>query len=589
VINRASIQKVKQIVFFIKPYRGRLAILIVTHLLRSALSIALMYIPFTLFRNLNIELIVAQFLKYAPLFVVLIAGNVAMTVGYTYLSQFVGTRVVYDIRRYFYNHLQVLSLRFFANKPTGEIMSRLLSDVQNIQGLLTSTILMILDNVFRFIALASVVFIISWKLSLVALAPFPFYLISVVVFGRLIRKLAMKLQREVAEVSAFIQESFSGIKIIKAFVKEKMRLLGFEKRTDTLARTIVKTGMVRCYQSQINYLLGMGGFLLVFIVGYFEVTKEVMNILQLFYFMGMLNMMTGPLLALFQMNLQVQQTMASVDRVLEYLEEKPEIANIEDPVGIEAIEKDIRFRDLTFAYDEDKAVLKNIDLEIKKNETVALVGYSGSGKSTMVSLLLRFYDPQTGAIEVDGRNLKEYDFAAWRNVAGMVDQDTFLFHTTIIDNVRFSRPEASDEEVEKACKAAYLHDFILTLPMGYKTLCGERGVKLSGGEKQRLSIARAILKDPKILILDEATSSLDSKAENIIRKAIEALLENRTSIIIAHRLSTIRRADKIVVIDSGRIIETGSYQTLLKKGGPFARLHREQFSQKQEDSPSGTH
>jgi ABC-type multidrug transport system fused ATPase/permease subunit len=582
VITKASFQKIKKIIFFIKPYRGRLIILIVTHLFRSALSIALLYLPFTFLKDPNIGAIKAQVMKFAPLFGFLILGSVLITIGYTYLNQYVGTRIVYDIRRYFYKHLQVLSLRFYSNKPTGEIMSRLLADVQNIQGLLTATILMILDNTFRFVALAIVVFTISFKLSLVALIPFPFYLISVIFFGRVIRSLALRLQRELAEVSAFIQESFSGIKLIKSFVREKLRLGGFEDRTDRLAKTIVKTGMVRCYQGQINYLLQWGGIVILFIFGYYEIQKGNMNLLELLYFYGMLQMMTGPLLALFQMNLHIQQTMASVDRVLEYLEEQPEIRNIENPVIMEAIRRGIRFRDLSFSYEDDKLVLSDIDLEIKKNETVALVGYSGSGKSTMVSLLCRFYDPQRGAIEVDGRDLKDYDVASWRDATGMVDQDTFLFHTTIIDNVRFSRPDATDEEVENACRAAYLHDFILSLPMGYQTLCGERGVKLSGGEKQRLSIARAILKDPQILILDEATSSLDSKTENIIKKAVERLLENRTSIIIAHRLSTIMQADRIVVMEQGRIVETGSYQALLSKKGVFARLHSEQVFQQQD-------
>jgi len=582
MINKASWQKIKRITFFIRPYRGRLVILILTHLFRSGLGYAFMILPYLMLKNPTLESIKAQFLKWAPLLGGIVVLSIFMTIGYTYLSQYVGARMVYDIRRYFYDHLQFLSLRFFANRPTGEIMSRLLADVANIQGLLSSTVQAILENILRFITFAAVVFSISWKLSLIALAPFPLYLLSVFVFGRIIRVIALRLQRQLAEVSAFIQESFSGIKLIKSFVREKKRLEDFEDRTDKLAKTIVHSGMIRVYQSQINYIIQLGAMVLLLVFGYWEVQSGRMNVFQVLYYYMLLQMMTGPLLTLFQMNLQVQQTMASVDRVLEYLDEQPEITNIADPLAAGALKKGIQFRDVSFFYEDNKSVLHDINLAINKHETVALVGYSGSGKSTMISLLCRFYDPQKGRVEVDGRDLKDYDIAGWRNMTGMVDQDTFLFHTTIVENVRFGNPQASDEDVEQACRAAYLHDFVVSLPMGYQTLCGERGVKLSGGEKQRLAIARAILKDPQILILDEATSSLDSKAENIIKKAITGLLADRTSIIIAHRLSTIMQADKIVVMDMGRIVEVGTYQALLKQNGVFKKLHSEQFFQQPE-------
>jgi len=505
--------------------------------------------------------------------------------GQAYLMSCVGQRIIADLRERIYNHLQSLSLSFFTRNPTGTLMSRITNDVSMVQGAVTDAVTGLLKDFFTIIGLVIVVFYRDWQLAIVALIVFPVAVYPIVKFGRKLRSYSHRSQSTMADISTILLETISGNRIVKAFGMEDYERRRFAKRNRRLLDILIKSIRVRSVSHPLMETLGGVGIACIVFYGGYKVIAGTATPGTFFSFLAALLMLYEPVKRLSAVNNTIQQGLAAASRIFEVLDEVPEIRNQPQAKNIMAISAGIEYRGVSFRYEEDW-VLKNIDLRIRAGEMVAFVGVSGGGKTTLVNLLPRFYDVNTGAILIDGMDIREATLESLRSLIGIVTQQTILFNDSVRNNIAYGKIDQSFEEVVKAAQAAYAHGFIQNLPQGYDTIIGEQGVKLSGGERQRISIARAILKNAPILILDEATSSLDSESEIEVQKALENLMRGRTTLVIAHRLSTIRQADRIVVMANGQIIEEGTHENLLAKNGEYKKLYMLQFKENQEFSGS---
>lgn len=494
-------------------------------------------------------------------------------------TQYIGQRIIFDVRNRLFRHLQWLHLKFYDREKAGRIMSRVINDVQAIQQMLTGAFIQLFIHSITLVAIAGILFYMNWKLAIAALAVLPFHALAMSKLRRRIRRSSHRVRSKMAQISGDLSEVISGAKVIKAFTREKHESLRFMNRTREFYDLHMALGKLGLSLWVLADFLSVIGTLTVIFYGGYQVTRGVLSLGDLVAFVIYLSRLFQPIIQLTQVFQGIQTALASVDRIFELLETPSEVLEIEKPLIPSHPEGRVRFENVHFEYEEGKKVLENINLKVKPGEVVALVGRSGSGKSTLVSLIPRFYDPTSGNIYIDDYDIKKMKISALRKAIAIVPQETFLFSDSLKMNIRYGRSNATDEEVIEAARAANAHDFIMAAPNGYDTLAGEGGILISGGEKQRIAIARAILKNPRILILDEATSSLDSESENLIQEALRTLIKGRTTIIIAHRLSTIVNADKIFVMESGRIVESGTHAELLDKGGAYARLYREQFKE----------
>lgn len=493
-----------------------------------------------------------------------------------YLFGRVGALLIFDVRQQLFNHLQQLSLKFYHRRETGELMSRILNDVGTIQSMLTSTFLGFITNIFSVIVFFGALMTMNWRLTLFSMLILPPMVLNVRLFNFRIRRVSRLGMEKMAEVSSYLQESFAGIRVVQSFVGEERRKKGFRHLARQLVSLGVKAVMLGSLQAQVAALVVTAGTAGILWYGSQLQAQGVMDWGGVFAFFALLMMFIGPMTGLIQINVQIQGALAAFDRIFELLDRRPEVTDRPDAGELDDVKREIGFHGVTFAYEKGRPVLHGISFTVRRGETVALVGPSGAGKTTMANLLCRFYDPQEGRIEIDGRDLRDLTINSLRRRIGIVDQETFLFNDTLLENIRFGR-EVSLDEVTAATGAAYIHDHIAGLPDGYDTVVGERGVSLSGGQRQRIAIARAILKNPPILILDEATSSLDSQSERFIQLALAKLMADRTAFIIAHRLSTVQQADLVLVLDEGRVVQAGKYSDLLAVDGLFRHLHEEQF------------
>src|SRR4051794_7489066 len=493
----------------------------------------------------------------------------AIGVVQSYLSTQVGQSVMHDLRTAVYRHLQRLSLAFFTKTRTGEVQSRIANDIGGVDNVLTSTATSVMSTVTTVIATVIAMFLLSWQLALFALCLLPIFVLLTRKVGKQRRAIATVRQESMADISSLVQESLSvsGILLGKTMGRSSELAQRFDYESQRLAGLEIRSRMAgRWMMASIQMTFAIMPAAVYWVGGW----TGVVSIGTLVAFTTLQTRLFAPVGSLLSISVDVQSSLALFDRIFEYLDLPVDIVPGERTLG--TVRGDVQLDDVWFRYGDGEWALHGIDIAIPAGTTTAIVGETGAGKTTLGYLVSRLYDVSRGGVTIDGVDVRELTFESLTATVGVVSQETYLFNATVRENLRFARPDASDEEVEDAAHAAQIHTLIASLPEGYETVVGERGYRFSGGEKQRMAIARAVLRNPPILVLDEATSSLDTQTERLVQEALERLVEGRTTIAIAHRLSTIRDADQIVVLDKGRVVETGRYEELVARGGRFAAL-----------------
>lgn len=517
----------------------------------------------------------------------------AIGIGQTYLNTLIGQRVMRDLRLRLYSHLQRMSLRFFTNTRTGEIQSRLSNDIAGVQSAVTDTATSTVSNVTTAVSTIVGMLIISVPLTILSLCLLPLFLWLTYRVGNLRRQLSKSTQMSLADLSVMVEEtlSVSGVLLTKTFGRQRQEIERFRQENEKLVGLQIRQQMIgRWFFAFISTFFSITPALVYLLQGYIafgpghhadpKQTTEIIG--TLVAFTTLQSRLFFPIGQLLTVQVELQSALALFDRIFEYLDMPFEIEDKPNALALSqaTVRGDVAFDDVTFRYDPDqeRPTLDHVSFAVKPGQLAALVGPSGAGKTTITYLVPRLYDVQEGAVTIDGHSVRDVTLESLGEVIGVVTQETYLYHATVRENLRYAKPDATDDELEAAARAAAIHDRIAELPEGYDTMVGERGYKLSGGEKQRIAIARVILKDPRILILDEATSALDTHSERLIQSALERAMQNRTTIAIAHRLSTILAADVILVVDGGRIVERGTHTELLARGGLYAQLYQAQFS-----------
>ena len=582
---RGSPRDLLRLLRYARPYRTRLAIallsLIVAGLMGLAFPQVVRYLVDAAFTEHNAH----KLNMLALLLVALFGFQAAFSFLRTYLLSYTGERVVADVRTQLYNHLTALPVSFFASRRVGELTSRLASDVSVIQTVTTGSVTELLRQSLVLTGGITIIAITNLKLTLAMLAIVPVVALTARYYGGYVRGLSTRVQDRLADAGSVIEETLSAIRIVQSFVREDFERQRYRKRIwdslDIAMRRAVASGGFVAFIIFIVY----GSIAAVLWLGSRMVLSGSITAGQLIAFVLYTFVVGASIGGMSELYGQFQQAIGASRRVFELLDTQPDITDPKDPVVLEEVKGHVKISDVSFTYPDERSieVLSGVNIAAEPGQVIALVGPSGAGKSTLVGLLPRFFDVSSGSISVDGHDIRRMKLADLRGAIGMVPQETTLFGGTIRENVAYGKLSATDEEVEAAARAAHAHEFITGFPSGYDTVVGERGVKLSGGQRQRIAIARALLKDPAILILDEATSSLDSESERLIQDALETLMEGRTTFVIAHRLSTVRRADRIVVLDAGRVVEEGTHEELLANRGLYRQLYDIQFKQRMDE------
>ena len=562
---------------YARPYRGRIAWAILATLVYAAASGALAalikpILDRALPRQIHVALIAWEIIGFY-----LLKGLGAYLSDY--LMSDVGQRVVRDLRNSLHEHMVRQSAAFFARRTTGQLLSRLTNDVAQVQHVVAETVGDLLQEGLSVVFFAGLLFYYDAKLALVCLTGAPIIIYPLAKLGRRLRRTTRRSQEALEHLSHVAGESFTGHRIVKAFGAEGREAQKFGDASQQLYRTNTRVTRVVALLPPIMELLGAFAIAGALVYGSQQIAAGRLTTGQFFGFVATLFLMYGPIKKLSRVNANIQQAIAAAERIFEVLDRHTEVVERAGAATLAPFRRVIEFRDVAFAYDDvqARAILRGVTFTVQAGQVIALVGRSGAGKTTLVNLIPRFYDVTGGAILIDGVDIRDVTLASLRAQIGIVTQETILFDDTVAANIAYGRPSATREEIEQAARAAHAHEFITALARGYESTIGERGQRLSGGQRQRLAIARALLKDSPLLDLDEATSALDTESEMLVQGALANLMKNRTSFVIAHRLSTIRRADAIIVMDRGRVVEVGRHDELLARGSLYARLYELQL------------
>ncbi|HEU5406903.1 MAG TPA: ABC transporter ATP-binding protein [Nitrospira sp.] len=563
----------KRFLPFVRPHLARL---ILAGLLVSGvalINLALIRLAGTLWDIITIRHDADQMTRSIGLFLGLVIVQGLCSMGHSYLTAWISQEVIADFRKHLFGHLQTLTVSFFARRRTGELLSRLMTDVTVIQSIVTETPIDGVKQLVTFVGGITFLLMMNWQLCLLILILLPLLVLVAKVFGRRLKSLSTSIQDHTAALSTLVEEVISGIRIVKSFVQTQREQARFADQVDqTLHLTLRRAGIMAVFIPVIS-LLTFSSATAVLWYGGRQVIDGVVTPGDLFAFVLFAGILIGPFSSAARVFAQIKEAQGATQRVFEILDAQPDISDQSDAQTLVTVDGHVQVEGVNFSYDTRHPVLSNLSFEAKPGELVAFVGPTGAGKTTVINLLHRFYDPTEGRITIDGKDLRHVTLESWYRQIALVPQETILFGGTILDNIRYGNMAANDASVLEASKAAHAHDFITSLPDGYQTLVGEKGVNLSGGQRQRIAIARAILKNPRILLLDEATSSLDTESERLVQEALQHLMEDRTTFVVAHRLSTIQRADRILVLDKGKLVEEGNHAQLMARNGLYHYLY----------------
>jgi subfamily B ATP-binding cassette protein MsbA len=566
----------KRLLQMARPYTVRFSFATVCMIIAGALQSSLALVSKPAIDEIFVSKNMAA-LKWVPFAVIgIFLFKGICNYGQNILMSSIGLRIVADLRNKLYEQIQKQSLAFFTEHSTGVLMSRITNDVLSIQSASSEAVTALVKDTFTLICLIGVIFYTDWKLALIAMIIFPLAIYPISLFGRKIRKVTTSTQITMGTLSSLLQETISGTRIVKAFCMEKYESERFSAENERLFKLNMKTVSVNAISTPLMEFLGGLGIAAIIFYGGYNVLHGNSTPGTFFSFLAALLMLYEPVKRLTNVNNTINQGIAGGDRIFSIIDLVPDIKDKPGAVNLPPIKNRIDIENVTFRY-EEKPVLKNINLSIKSGTVVAFVGMSGGGKTSLVNLIPRFYDVAEGRVMIDGHDIRDVTLQSLRSQTAIVTQQTILFNDTVKNNIAYGDIERTDKEIISAAKMANAHDFIVHLPKGYDSNIGELGTKLSGGEKQRIAIARALLKDAPILILDEATSSLDTEAEIEVQEALDNLMKGRTTLVIAHRLSTIRNADRIIALVNGEIVEEGNHEALLAKKGEYYRLYNLQF------------
>ena len=574
----------KRILSYIKPYIHILAVALLCTMLAAGGNL---YLPW-IFRDMIDKVLNAKDyymlnMISASIVVIFFLRGIFLY-GQNYLMSYVGQHVIIDIRSEVFRKLQRLSMSFYDKNKTGTIMSYVTNDVNALQGaMVDNTIELVTEGIILVGSVCAMIYL-DWKLTLFTILTFPVVLYFMNFFGKKIRRSGGQIQAATADITSVLQESVSSARVVKSFVREQYEIERFERENEANLKANLKNAKyMATLTPTIEFVAALGVTLILWYGGNNVIAGET-TAGSLVAFLAYAVNISNPIKRITRVSGHIQKALAAAQRVFDVLDLPEEVKDLPDAKELPAVTGSVSFEHVTFSYNAGDEILHDLSFEAKPGQAIGLVGPSGAGKSTVASLLPRFYNCDAGAIRIDGTDIRDVTLNSLRNQVGIVPQETILFNGSVYDNILYGRLDATKEEIEAAAKAANAHDFIMELPDGYNTMLGDRGVNISGGQRQRIAIARAILKDPRILVLDEATSALDTESERVVQEALNRLMVGRTSIIIAHRLSTIKNADRILVLDKGKLVEDGTHEELMAKNGLYAHLYQIQYRTNKEES-----